>query len=119
MIITPDEYYGRGFAAESREVLETCIDRAEYVLNAITEGRIEAALAAGGKAQDYVKEAACRQVEKLVSEYEQGFGNAEKVSIGDFSYSASVTEGGAYDMSTPTVQLLRRAGCLYSGTEVK
>ena len=120
MIITTEEYYDRGFAAESDKVLEECLERAEYTLYALTEGRVDKALAAGGKAAEYVKEAACYQTYKLVKEYETGFGGmSEKVSIGDFSYSSSAAGNtDVVDMSMQAVRLLKAAGCLYSGMEV-
>lgn len=122
MIITADEYYNKGFTAENDEVLKTCLERAEYTLYALTQGKIDKALAAGGKAADYVKEAACFQTYKLVKEYETGFGGmTEKVSIGDFSYSSSAAAGNTdtVDMSMQAVRLLKAAGCLYGGTEVR
>ena len=128
MIITADEYRSMGFSAADDETLEQCLLRAEYTIAGLTEGRYEDALAAGGKAAEYVKQAAGFQTCKLVKEceiYSSG-SVSEKVSVGDYSYSTtsenSQTSPDAndtvFDMSMQTVRLLRAAGCLFGGREV-
>lgn len=130
MIITADEYRDMGFTASDSKELERCLQRAEYTIAGLTEGRYEAALAAGGKAAEYVKQAAAFQTCKLVKQEEQiasASGNSEKVTIGDYSYSASSESSTAvagdddcvFDMSMQTIRLLRAAGCLFGGREVR
>lgn len=126
MIITADEYRSMGFSCDDEELLEGCLLRAEYTLSGLTEGRIQNALAAGGMAAEYVKQAAAFQTCKLVKQEQQiALGSAEKVTIGDYSYSTSsessvADDGGdtVYDLSMQTVRLLRAAGCMYGGREV-
>ena len=129
MIINAGEYYDMGFTASGSAELECCLKRAEYTIAALTEGRYEAALAAGGKAAEYVKQAAAFQTYKLVKEQQQAVssGSTEKVAIGDYSYTSSTEQSSAaaqqndsvYDLSMQTVRLLRAAGCLFGGREVR
>lgn len=128
MIINAEEYYDMGFAASSSAELEGCLKRAEYTIAALTEGRYETALAAGGKAAEYIKQAAAFQTYKLVKEQQQAVssGSTEKVAIGDYSYTSSSEQSSAltqqndsvYDLSMQTVRLLRASGCLFGGREV-
>lgn len=121
MLITVDEYKAMGFTADNDTELENCLKRAEYILAGITEGRAELAVEHGGKAAEYVKRAAAFQT-YLLLERRSEEKNSEKVSIGDFSYSADSSggnlTGGLYDMSHETVRLLRASGILFGGTEV-
>lgn len=130
MIITADEYRDMGFTASDSAELERCLKRAEYTIAGLTEGRYQAALAAGGQAAEYVKQAAAFQTRKLVKQEEQlssAHSNSEKVAIGDYSYTASSesstssaeSDDSVYDMSMQTVRLLRAAGCLFGGREVR
>ncbi|MBE6890209.1 MAG: hypothetical protein E7485_09380 [Ruminococcaceae bacterium] len=129
MIINAEEYYDMGFTASSSAELEGCLKRAEYTIAALTEGRYETALAAGGKAAEYVKQAAAFQTYKLVKEQQQAVssGSTEKVAIGDYSYTSTSEQSSAsaqqndsvYDLSMQTVRLLRASGCLFGGREVR
>lgn len=130
MIITADEYREMGFTASDSAELSRCLLRAEYTIAGLTEGRHELALAAGGKAAEYVKQAAGFQTQKLVKQQEEisaASGNSEKVTIGDYSYSvssesstsSSESDDCVYDMSMQTIRLLRAAGCLFGGREVR
>ncbi len=125
MIITADEYRSMGFSCEDEALLESCLLRAEYTLMGLTDGRITKALAAGGMAAEYVKQAAAFQTCKLVKQEQQiATGSTEKITLGDYSYSSgtesSATEAddAVYDLSMQTVRLLRAAGCMYGGREV-
>lgn len=125
MIITADEYRSMGFSCEDEELLESCLLRAEYTLMGLTEGRITKALAAGGMAAEYVKQAAAFQTCKLVKQEQQiATGSTEKITLGDYSYSSGTESSAAeaddavYDLSMQTVRLLRAAGCMYGGREV-
>ncbi|MGN0651079.1 MAG: hypothetical protein ACI4KM_11630 [Oscillospiraceae bacterium] len=122
MLITADEYKAMGFTAEDETELDNCLKRAEYILAGITDGRAELAVERGGKPAEYVKRAAAFQTYLLLQKRMEEK-NSEKVSIGDFSYSAENSRGnltnGLYDMSHETVRLLRASGILFSGTEVR
>ncbi len=129
MIITADEYRSMGFSCDDDELLESCLMRAEYTLSGLTEGRILNALAAGGMACEYAKQAAAFQTCKLVKQEQQiaaVAGGSEKVTIGDFSYSVSTDSVAAdasgaesvYDLSMQAVRMLKAAGCLFGGREV-
>lgn len=129
MIITADEYRSMGFSCDDDELLESCIMRAEYTLMGLTEGRISAALAAGGTACEYAKQAAAFQTCKLVKQEQQiaaSEGRTEKVTVGDYSYSVSTEsssaqqdDGAVYDLSMQAVRLLKATGCLFTGREVR
>jgi len=125
MIITADEYREMGFTAEDDALLEQCLLRAEYTIGGLTEGRHEAALAAGGKAAEYVKQAAAFQTCKMLREQETLQNTrTERVAVGDFSYENTVgssrsDEDTVYDMNMQAVRLLRAAGCLFSGRAVR
>lgn len=127
MIITAEEFRSFGFDWDNDAELDKAIKRAEYVVLGLTDGRANKALAAGGTAARYVKQAAAMQtLEILNSTFGEG-GSAsgrheERVSVGDYSYSSSVsseTSGGAAALDTglAIVGMLRAAGCLFSGTE--
>ncbi len=126
MIITAEEYRSMGFTCDDDELLESCLSRAEYTLSAITEGRYAAALAAGGQAAEYVRQAAAFQTDKLVKQEQRiSAGRTQRVAVGDFSYQESTEsadapddDGGAFEMSMQTIHALRAAGCLFSGREV-
>lgn len=129
MILTKDEFNAMGFEWSDDKELASCLERAEFVLTALTQGKAAAALAAGGEAARLVKQAAAFQtLELLRREYgaesgKSGEGSSEKYTVGDFSYSVTKsTESGSatvepYDTSLAVVGLLRAAGCLFSGVE--
>ncbi len=130
MIITADEYRDMGFDAKDSAALERCLKRAEYTIAGLCEGRHRAALAVGGMAEECVKQAAAFQTCKLLKQEEivnSSTQSSEKVTIGDYSYStsdeasqtAAEDNDGCYDLSMQTVRLLRAAGCLYGGREVR
>lgn len=148
MIITTDDFFEMGFAADDSALLERCIKRAEFVLNGLTGGRAGIAVKNGGEAAELVKQAAAFQTNAILREElasaarknvlpEKEESNSDKtgerVSIGDFSYStdtassSSVRNSSAVgdtveyvplDHDKTVVRLLRAAGCLYCGTEV-
>lgn len=122
MLITADEYKAMGFTADDEQELENCLKRADYILAGITDGRAELAVERGGKPAEFVKRAAAFQTSMLLEKRSEEK-NAEKVSIGDFSYSSESSggnlSGGVYDMSHETVRLLRASGILFGGMEVR
>lgn len=125
MIITAEEYRDMGFTATDEELLQQCLQRAEYTIGGITEGRHLSALAAGGMAAEYVKQAAAFQTCKLLREQDSySGGSTERVTVGDYSYQTSHEESRAdadetvYDMNMQAIRLLKAAGCLFGGREV-
>lgn len=143
MIITAEEYSEMGFTYDSGDDIEGCLKRAEYIIGAVTEGSYASALAAGGSAADYVKQAAAFQTQLLIKHERElkaaggGSGGSvkqsstERVSIGDFSYSSGsstsssdtqtsqTVSSGSGVMGEETARLLRASGCLYTGREVR
>ena len=129
MIITTDEYYDMGFYAQDGELLERCIQRAEYILNSLSGGRASAAK--DERAVQYIKQAAAFQANMLYKEESAENGTdasstEERVSIGDFSYttkSSEDTEGAVIteplDTGLTVIGLLKAAGCLYGGMEAR
>lgn len=148
MIITKEEFYEMGFEAEAKyeSLLEKCILRAEYVLNGLTNGTAGTVALSGTKAAEFVKQAAAFQTNDLLKEEialaksqsessssENSKKSDERVSIGDFSYSSGTSSSESsksssssseeaisrLDTGKTVIRLLRAAGCLYTGAEVK
>lgn len=126
MIITKEEFNGMGFDWSDDKQLTSCLERAGFIITALTQGKAAAALAAGGEAQRLVKQAAAFQTLELLrreyGEESSGEESSEKYTVGDFSYSLTRnTECGTtvepYDSSLAVIGLLRAAGCLFSGLE--
>lgn len=129
MLITAEEYSGMGFPAVSGGDIQSCIMRSDYIIGALTEGRAEKTVEAGGKAAQLVKQAAGFQTYMLLKEAEsigksEQSGTTEKVAIGDFSYSSQTSESSEVqtsdcdDTGVNVIRLLRAAGCMYAGVEV-
>lgn len=120
MIITKEEFFDMGFEWDDEKQLESCIERAGFVLTALTQGKAAAALAAGGNASCLVKQAAAFQtMELLRREYDESLSEStEKCTVGDFSYSVSCgTRSAPVDTDLTVIALLRAAGCLFGGLE--
>ncbi len=136
MIISVDEFKEMGFSSSDDALTESCIKRAEYVLNGLSGGRAVLVSKTKGAAADYVKQACAFQANALMREENAmkkqendtgGNSDIERVSIGDFSYtlgSPSSNSGDSSEYVQPldtnltVIRLLRAAGCLYTGTEV-
>lgn len=129
MLITASEYSSMGFPAVSCGDVESCIKRSDYIISALTEGRAEKSVEAGGKPAELVKQAAGFQTYILLRENERyeksSHSGSEKVSIGDYSYSTQSSESSDSgstasddENSLNVIRLLRAAGCLYAGVEV-
>ena len=129
MLITVNEYSSMGFPAVSGGDVESCIKRSAYIIAALTEGRAENAVLAGGKPAEFVKQAAGFQTYMLLRETERleksSSSGSEKVTIGDYSYSTQSSESSESanasaddENSLNVIRLLRAAGCLYAGVEV-
>ena len=85
MLITASEYSSMGFPAVSGGDVESCIKRSDYIISALTEGRAEKSVEAGGKPAELVKQAAGFQTYILLRENERyeksSHSGSEKVSI--------------------------------------
>lgn len=68
MLITASEYSSMGFPAVSGGDVESCIKRSDYIISALTEGRAEKSVEAGGKPAELVKQAAGFQTYILLRE---------------------------------------------------
>ena len=127
MIITAEEYRAMGFTADDEEVLESCLKRAEFVLEALTGGKAAATAEKDGKCAELVKQAAGFQTSAMVrteSERSASHSSEERVSLGDFSYTSSDSDSEAVsaeavDTDLTVIRLLRTAGCLFGGLEVR
>ncbi len=126
MIITAEEYRSMGFSCDDNDLLDSCLKRAEYTLCAITEGRLREALAAGGAAEEYVKQAAAYQTDKLVKQEQRiSAARSSRVTVGDYSYteesetSETQADEAAFGMSLHTIHALQAAGCLCYAREVR
>lgn len=133
MLITAEEYTNMGFPDISAQDLPGCIMRSDYIISALTEGRAEKAVQNGGKPAELVKQAAGFQTYQLLREMKMVQDNSdsrsgsEKVSVGDYSYSTQTSESSTTQLFTSdcdeaglnVIRLLRAAGCLFAGVEVR
>ena len=71
MLITASEYSSMGFPAVSGGDVESCIKRSDYIISALTEGRAEKSVEAGGKPAELGKQAAGFQTYILLRENER------------------------------------------------
>lgn len=111
MILTLKEYKEAGFVVSSEDevMTEICIRRAENILSGMCRGNlISAALKSKNNAL-LVKTAIAFETAVLLQR-ELSDGGAEKVSIGDISYSET-TERDIPDVSQTVKEFLCMAGC--------
>ena len=117
MIITAEEFRSFGFDWSDDAELEKAIKRAEYVVLGLTDGKANKALAAGGTAARYVKQAAAMQTLDILTNYYGESGSSsdkheERVSVGADSYSSSVSSestrgSGPLDAGLALIGMLR------------
>ncbi|MCM1165992.1 MAG: hypothetical protein NC299_12070 [Lachnospiraceae bacterium] len=123
MIITKEEFLEMGFSlgGNDEETLESCIKRAEFVLNGLTNDRAGNMALGTDAAAELVKQAAAFQTAELLKRGSSADSSSgERVAVGDFSYyKTSSRTSSASDDSATVIRLLRAAGCLYGGTEVR
>ena len=149
MIITVDEFYEMGFSVDAKykRLLEDCIKRAGFVLDSLTGGRAKVIALSNSPAAEFVKQAAAFQTNDILKEEialakSESESNAdskssksdERVTLGDFTYStgsstssstkssSSSSENSAasrLDTEKTVIRLLRAAGALYGGAEVR
>ena len=97
MLITASEYSSMGFPAVSGGDVESCIKRSDYIISALTEGRAEKSVEAGGKPAELVKQAAGFQTYILLRENERyeksSHSGSEKVGVSSTAPSVSSSAG--------------------------
>ena len=150
MIISKKEFRELGFLYDEKneQLLESCIARAEYILNALSGGTLASAMAQSKSNAALVRQAAAFQADALFKaelkeqRAEQRAEQAEQsstnesvsthVSLGDLSYTESSGSGSSRRVSAESVsadspfhvprtveRLLRAAGCIpYTAAEV-
>lgn len=119
MIIDKDEFRELGFecSEEEEELLEGCLKRAEYMLNALCGNALNSAMAANESSRALVKQAAAFQADALLKAARlsvSAAGTTTRVSLGDLSYtenSSNDSEVSAFDVTDTVKRLLRAAGC--------
>ena len=122
MIIIIEEFKELGFNvdAQNEALLEGCIKRAEYILNALCGGVLASAMAQSKTNASLIKQAAAFQADALLKAEISG-NSLKSVSLGDMSYteSSSNSANSTVDISRTVERLLRAAGCFpYTAAEV-
>ena len=114
MIIDKNEYYEMGFecAPENEKLLESCLKRAEYVLNAISKGTVNSAIKQSASSEALIKQAAAFETEALLEA--ELSDNLHSVSAGD---SYTTAEKNTIDVPYTVKRLLAAAGC-FRGTGI-
>lgn len=118
MIITIEEFRELGFecAEADEDRLEGCIKRAEYALNALSRGTLGSAMAQCESNAFMIKQAAAFEADALLKS--ELSGGAERVSLGDFSYSEG-SNSGIIDVPETVRKLLCAAGCFFGAGSVE
>ena len=111
MIISIEEFKELGFNVDEQNeaLLEGCIKRAEYILNALCGGVLASAMAQSKTNASLIKQAAAFQADALFKA-EFGGSGPKSVSLGDMSYTES-GDGSMPDITQTVRKLLRAAGC--------
>lgn len=122
MIITVNEFKELGFTCQTQDekLLEGCIKRAEYVLNALCGGVLASAMAQSKGNAALIKQAVAFEADALLKSG-AGSESVSRVSLGDLSYSESSGEvtGSVLNVSQTVKKLLCAAGCYpYTAAEV-
>lgn len=125
MIIDKNEFGELGFecSEENETLLDNCLKRAEYILNALCGNTLYSAMAESESSRELIKQAAAFQADALLKQArsEASAAKAEttttRVSLGDLSYteegsgvSGSAADA-AFDVTETVKKLLRAAGC--------
>ena len=122
MLITKNEFKELGFLCEAKDeqLLESCIKRAEYILNALCGGTLASAMAQSKGSASLIKQAAAFEADALLKaelkaqQTELSEGSLTRVSLGDLSYTESGSGNSAnspFDVPQTVERLLRAAGC--------
>ena len=129
MILSKNEFKELGFVCgtQNEKLLESCLKRAEYVLNALCGGALASAMAQSKSNTELIKQAAAFEADALLkaecSPTAEPSNSTTRVALGDLSYteSAGYTESAktsAVDVPQTVERLLRAAGC-FSGAAVE
>ena len=121
MIISKEEFKELGFTcdAHNEELLESCLKRAEYILNGLCGSVLASAMAQSKSNEALIKQAAAFEADTLLRS-ETGTNGMARVSLGDLSYTESSSSNGTADVSQTVKKLLRAAGCFpCAATEVR
>lgn len=117
MIISKDEFKELGFLCEAKneELLESCIKRAEHILNALCGGVLASAMAQSKGNASLVKQAVAFEADALIKA-ESVTNETARVSLGDLSYtesseSSESSAGSVLDVPQTVKRLLCAAGC--------
>ena len=115
MIISKEEFRELGFKcdAQNDELLESCIKRAEYILNGLCGGMLASVMAQSKSNAALIKQAAAFEADALLKS-ETGTNGMARVSLGDLSYTESSSKssaGSVLDVSQTVKKLLCAAGC--------
>lgn len=116
IIISTEEFKEMGFTcdAANEQLLENCIKRAGYILNAMCGGTLASAMSQCESNAALIKQAAAFEADALLKE-ELSSGGTSRVAIGDVSYSETETSRESAQSAPKTVKnLLRAAGCFSS-----
>lgn len=112
MILTVDEYKALGFLnGDDSALLERCLLRAEEIVKSLVCGGGEGFPAAATA----MKKAVAFQAEYYIINGFEEQEQAVSVKIGDFSYTDAMKSG----VSRMAVAILKKAGLMYGGCEVR
>lgn len=125
MIISKEEFRELGFICDTQneKLLESCIKRAEYVLNALCRGTLASAMAQSKSNAALIKQAAAFEADALLkaecSPTAEPSSSTTRVALGDLSYTESSgyiknAKISAIDVPQTVKRLLCAAGC-FSG----
>lgn len=131
MIIDKDEFRELGFECSEEEeaLLDGCLKRAEYMLNALCGNALCSVMAGNESSCALIKQAAALQADALMKQARRETSDVKtettttRVSLGDLSYtesSSGASSSGTTDEAdvAETVKgLLRAAGC-FRGTGI-
>lgn len=121
MIITKEEFKELGFDCDEANAdrLEGCIKRAECVLNALSRGTLNSAMAQCESNAFMIKQAAAFEADALLKS--ELSGGMERVSLGDLSYTESPNNSSksAVDVPDTVRRLLCAAGCFFGAGSVE
>ncbi len=123
MIIDKEQFKELGFecSAENEELLNGCLKRAEYMLNALCGNALQSAMSQSESSCALIKQAAAFQADLLLKPALAAKSEASttRVSLGDLSYTENSSEGAdpettaAVDVTETVKRLLRAAGCFW------
>lgn len=118
MIIDKNDFKELGFVCDTQneQLLESCIKRAEYVLNALCGGTLASAMAQSESNAALIKQAAAFEADALLKA--ELSGDMTRVSLGDLSYTESTAKS-PLDVPQTVKKLLCAAGCFFGAGSVE